>query len=79
MAFTPNLEDRERDKFVESPTRPGYTAVEVVDSQLATAVVALSIKLDEIIELLSGEVGNFFTDVSGNKLTDQLGNKLTEL
>jgi hypothetical protein len=30
MAFTPNLQDRERDKFVESPTRPNYTAIEVV-------------------------------------------------
>jgi len=30
MGFSPNLEDRERAKFVESPTRPGETAIEVV-------------------------------------------------
>jgi hypothetical protein len=30
MAFTSNLQDRERDKFVESTTRPSNTAVEVV-------------------------------------------------
>lgn len=30
MSFSPNLEDRERDKFVESPNRSGQTAVEVV-------------------------------------------------
>jgi hypothetical protein len=29
MAFSPNLEDRERDKFVESPSRSGMSAVEV--------------------------------------------------
>jgi hypothetical protein len=29
MAFSPNLDDRERDKFVESPSRSGMTAVEV--------------------------------------------------
>jgi hypothetical protein len=31
MSFSPNLEDRERDKFVESPSRPGRTAVETFD------------------------------------------------
>lgn len=30
MAISKNLQDRERDKFVESLTRPGFSAVEVV-------------------------------------------------
>jgi len=30
MAIPPNINDREQQKFVESPTRPGETAVEVV-------------------------------------------------
>lgn len=30
MAFSKNLQDRERDKFLESPSRPGFAAVEVV-------------------------------------------------
>lgn len=30
MSFSPNLHDREQDKFIESPNRPGKTAVEVV-------------------------------------------------
>ena len=32
MPLSPNLEDRERDKFLESPTRPSQSAVEVVDT-----------------------------------------------
>jgi len=32
MSFSPNLLDRENDKFVESPSRPGHAAIEVVIS-----------------------------------------------
>lgn len=36
MSFSPNILDRELDKFVESPTRTGKTAVEVVGSLTVT-------------------------------------------
>lgn len=35
MGFSPNLQDQERDKFVESPTRPNKTAIETVPTNTA--------------------------------------------
>jgi hypothetical protein len=32
MGITPNLLDREREKFVESPSRPNQPAIEVISS-----------------------------------------------
>lgn len=59
MSFTPNLEDRERDKFVESPTRPNHTAIEVFvgnasdiggggSGSLTTQTISFSILIGQI-------------------------------
>jgi hypothetical protein len=39
MSITPNLEDRERDKFLESPSRPGFTAVETVTTVIGGDII----------------------------------------
>lgn len=49
MAISPNILDREHDRFVESPTRPTKTAVEVVDNQ------AIDV-LGDILGALGGSV-----------------------
>lgn len=43
MGFSPNLEDRERAKFVESPTRPQETAIEVVPQNTSLTPLFVSI------------------------------------
>lgn len=45
MAISPNLEDREQAKFVESPSRPGFTAVEVFGS-LSTGTGPFSVPMN---------------------------------
>lgn len=52
MAISPNILDRELGRFVESPTRPGQTAVEVVGQ----VSVLNTIDDDEVI--------NYFSEVS---------------
>lgn len=63
MSFSPNILDRELDKFVESPTRIGKTAVEVFGS-LSTTQGAFSIPTNALVYTYStGTDGIYFTEI----------------
>lgn len=60
MAFSPNLEDREQCKFVESPTRPGFSAVEIVGSLTSSnGPFAPPANSDAILRTVVGPVETF--------------------
>lgn len=60
MTFSPNLQDRENGKFVESPTRSGETAIEVVGSLTAVAgPFAPPAGTDSIVRSVSGAVETY--------------------
>jgi hypothetical protein len=71
MAFSPNTLDREHDKFVESPTRPGKTAIEIVGEISASPnPFSPPPSCDFILRSVSGSVETFeyFNGGSGGTL-----------
>jgi hypothetical protein len=60
MAFSPNLEDRELTKFVESPSRPGNAAVEVVGNLTqSSGPFDPPLSADTIVRSVSGAIETY--------------------